>query len=281
MKTQEQETTINNRFYDELGERWYNDDRHIVALLRAESRIKLDYVKRILREKAVGPSAKILDIACGAGFISNDLARTGWQVSGVDLSESSLAVAAQHAPHPSNPDYRPANAYDLPFPDESFDVVMLLDFLEHVDEPNRALSEAKRVMKPHGILLFYTFNRTQMSRFLAIRAVELIARDCPKNFHVWRLFIKPRELDSMLQTLGLQIGPLEGVRPQFLSAAFWSSLLKRSVHKEFVFQYTRDLRLGYLGYALQDLTNSPNLYPKRNDAKKSPSYFHQGNKIRN
>lgn len=281
MKTQEQEITINNRFYDELGERWYNDDKHIVALLRAESRIKLDYVKRILHEKGIDPSARILDIACGAGFISNELARSGWQVSGVDLSESSINVAARHAPHHSNPDYRPANAYDLPFPDQSFDVVMLLDFLEHVDEPLRALTEAKRVLKPHGILFFYTFNRTQMSRFLAIRAVEMIARDCPKNFHVWRLFIKPRELDAMLRSLGLQIGPLEGVRPQFLSRAFWSSLIKRSVHREFVFQYTRDLRLGYLGFALQDLTNSPNLYPKRNDFRRSSPYFHPGNRTKN
>lgn len=76
---------INNLFYDDLGERWYNDDEHIIALLRAESKIKIDYVKRVLAEQKVKAGSRILDIGCGAGFISNDLASHGWAVSGTDL----------------------------------------------------------------------------------------------------------------------------------------------------------------------------------------------------
>lgn len=243
---------INNQFYDDLGERWYSDDEHIIALLRAEARIKVDYVKRILREQKVKPGSTVLDIACGAGFLSNELARDGWRVSGIDLSANSIEVAARHAATQPKPDYRQGDAYRLPYPDSSFDVALMMDFLEHVDDPKRAVEEAKRVLKPDGLLIFYTFNRTQIARLLAIHAVEFIARDCPKNFHVWRLFIKPQELKTMLQSLGLRSGPFEGLRPRFLTKAFWSTLMRRRVHRDFRFQYCRSLNMGYLGFAVSE-----------------------------
>src|SRR4051812_7612898 len=86
-------SVINNAFYDELGDRWYEDDTHAIAILRAESRLKLDYVRGVLAAHGVAPPARVLDVACGAGFLSVPLARDGFRVKGVDLSAGSLAAA--------------------------------------------------------------------------------------------------------------------------------------------------------------------------------------------
>jgi len=246
-----QEPAVNNQFYDELGERWYNDDEHIIALLRAESRLKLDYVQSILRKNRFAPHSQLLDIGCGAGFLSNELANLGYELTGVDQSAGSLEVARRHAPQGIDVVYTKADAYQLPFPDGSFEAVLLMDFLEHVDEPGRAIAEAARVLRPQGLMIFYTFNRTLLSRFLAIDAVELIARDCPKHFHVWHLFIKPEELKEMSARVGLSVMEFQGLRPRFFQWPFWSSLLRRRVHPGFSFQYTDSLSLGYMGYALK------------------------------
>lgn len=242
---------MNNQFYDELGERWYNDDEHIIALLRAESRLKLDYVRSTLKAHQLGAGTRILDIGCGAGFLSNGLAADGYTVTGVDQSAGSLTVAQRHVPQEGSVLYKPADAYALPFADGSFDAVLMMDFLEHVDEPARAIAEAARVLRPQGILIFYTFNRTLVARFFAIHAVELIARDCPKNFHVWHLFIKPQELKEMAARAALSVIAFQGLRPRVLQWPFWSSLLKRRVHPEFSFQFTSTLKLGYMGYAIK------------------------------
>lgn len=244
---------VNNQFYDELGERWYNDDEHIIALLRAESELKLDYVKKVLRINELGPGSHILDIGCGAGFLSNQLGASQFQVMGVDQSAGSLEVARRHAPQASSVDYRTADAYHLPFPDGSFDAVLLMDFLEHVNDPERAIMEASRVLQPNGLIIFYTFNRTLLAKFLAIDAVGLMARDCPKHFHVWHLFIKPEELEAMAAKAHLSVAEFQGLRPRFLQWPFWSSLIKRRVHPRFAFQFTDNLSLGYLGYAIKTL----------------------------
>jgi 2-polyprenyl-6-hydroxyphenyl methylase/3-demethylubiquinone-9 3-methyltransferase len=242
---------VNNRFYDELGERWYNDDEHIIALLRAESHLKLEYVRTILRSHQLGAGARVLDIGCGAGFLSNELAVDGYDVTGVDQSAGSLLVAERHAPRTASVRYQTADAYRLPHPDASFEAVLMMDFLEHVDEPARAIAEASRVLRPQGLLIFYTFNRTLRAKFLAIEAVGFIARDCPKHFHVWHLFIKPEELRTMAAQAGLSVMGFQGLRPRFFQWPFWSSLLKRRVHPGFGFQFTPSLKLGYMGFALK------------------------------
>ncbi len=249
---------VNNAFYDDLGERWYQDDGHIIALLRAEAKLKLTYLRGIFEETQLSIGSSILDIGCGAGFISNELARDGFQLYGLDQSGGSLAVAARHAPPTTRISYTVGEAYHLPYASESFDSVLLLDILEHVDDPARMLAEASRVLKPKGLLFFHTFNRTLLSRFFAIEAVSFVARDSPKNFHVWNLFIKPEELKEMLQPLGLRVKSMRGIKPVLSHWPLWSSILKRQVHKDFAFSFTSSLSLGYIGYA-QKFAATPDL----------------------
>lgn len=233
---------IDNAFYDELGERWYEDSAHPIALLRAESTIKLDFVRQSLLAQPKKPT-KLLDIGCGAGLLSIPLAGDGYEVKGIDLSENSIATARARG---SNAKFAVGSAYELPEADGSYDAVLMMDFLEHVEEPERAISEARRVLRPGGILLTQTFNRTWRARLLAIHAVRLLARGCPPHFHVYDLFIKPQELVGMAADQGLHVEEMKGLRPEFFSKAFWWSVTRRRLHPNFSFRYTRSLGVGYL-----------------------------------
>jgi 2-polyprenyl-6-hydroxyphenyl methylase / 3-demethylubiquinone-9 3-methyltransferase len=239
---------INNEFYDELGERWYADDQHPVALLRAEAKVKVDYILHCLRYEGIAADASILDIGCGAGFIANPLAENGYVVTGADISSSSLDTAGEHADPAWNLTYKVLDAYDLGGLDDRFDVVLLLDVLEHLEYPNLAIREAARVLKPGGLMFFHTFNRGWLSYVFAVKILELLPVDAPKNIHVYPLLIKPGELKSMCTESDLKVQEMVGIRPDFFSTALVKSLWSRKLHPDFKFKLIRSTRLGYLGY---------------------------------
>jgi 2-polyprenyl-6-hydroxyphenyl methylase/3-demethylubiquinone-9 3-methyltransferase len=243
---------INNAFYDELGERWYEDDAHPVALLRAETRERLAYAETVL-ERTLGPGpARILDLGCGGGLMAIPLAGGRRAVKGVDLSEGSLAVARSRAPVGLNVEFERGDIYRLDEPSGAYDAVLMMDVLEHLERPGAALKEAARVLRPEGVLIFHTFNRTWCSYLLAVKAIELLARDAPRNMHLYRMFIRPAELERMCADAKLQIRETCGIRPRFLSKAFWWTLLRRRVHADFAFTRARSVLVGYLGYAVKD-----------------------------
>lgn len=232
---------VNNSFYNELGSRWYQDDSHAIALLKAESKQKLKYVREFLPK-----DSKILDVGCGAGFIANPLSRDGHTVKGIDLSENSLLVAKKYSSG-SLAQFEAQNAYSLKEKDASFDIVLLLDVLEHVENPKQVISEANRVLKPGGLLFFHTFNRTPLSRYLAIKGIGFVTRDCPEHVHVYHLFLKPDELCELGAAFGLTISDMRGIRPRIFHTPFFWSLLHRRVHPRFEFVFTHSLSVGYLG----------------------------------
>ncbi|UPT75115.1 MAG: bifunctional 2-polyprenyl-6-hydroxyphenol methylase/3-demethylubiquinol 3-O-methyltransferase UbiG [Elusimicrobiota bacterium] len=235
---------VDNEFYDELGERWHEGDGHAIALLRAETPTRLAYIREALRTEGIGPGASVLDVGCGGGLISNPLAAAGFRVKGVDLSPRSLEAARSRAPQGAL--YAPGNALSLDEPDGAYDAVLLMDILEHVDEPARAVAEAARVLKPGGALFFHTFNRTPEAWLLAVKGIGFVSHEGPANVHAYGMFIKPRELEAAGAANGLALKDLTGIRP-VLGAPFALSLLRRRVHPEFAFTLTPSTRVGYLG----------------------------------
>ncbi len=239
---------INNAIYDELGDRWYTATDDPVALLRAESRLRTSWVVSELQAHFGDRSLAILDVACGGGFLANPLAQAGHAVTGIDLSTDSLDVARRHDSSRSVT-YLSMDARRLTFPDGQFDVVCMMDFLEHLSERDEVIQEAARVLKPGGWLYFHTFNRTPLSWLIAIKGVEWSVKNTPANMHVYELFLKPSELRDICARHGLEIEVMRGVRPRVLKWAFLGMLFTGRVSDRFQFVFTRSHRIGYCGRA--------------------------------
>lgn len=234
---------INNEFYDQLKQGWYTADDHPIALLRAENRVRIPWI-----QKQIPPRSHVLDLGCGAGFLCNALALDGHNVSGVDLSETSLATARLHDTTQSV-QYLCNHVYSLPFSNNSFDVVCAMDILEHIEEPQLLLAEASRVLKKGGLFFFHTFNRNLWSYLLVIKGVEWCVRNTPKNMHVYPLFIKPAELEEMCLQYDLLIHEIQGFQPVLFSRSFWKLLRTGKIPSDFTFCFSKNLKTGYCGLA--------------------------------
>jgi 2-polyprenyl-6-hydroxyphenyl methylase/3-demethylubiquinone-9 3-methyltransferase len=233
---------IDNSVYETYGDRWYTADDDPVALLRAENKIKTPWILKRLKSKS-----KVLDVGCGAGFLTNELAQAGHLVTGVDLSGDSLEVARRYD-QTKAVEYKIADAYALPFADATFDVVCALDFLEHVEDPARAIQEFSRVLKPGGQFFFHTFNRSPLSWLVIIKFVEWLIPKTPKHMHVLHLFIKPSELREYAIRAGMQVREMTGLKPVISSIPF-RRILSGTVPPEMRFELTKSLALSYMGVA--------------------------------
>lgn len=239
---------INNDYYHGLGQKWYGAQDDPIALLRAESKVRNQWVYETLM--ATTPTANVLDVGCGGGFLSNFLAAKGLTVTGLDLSKESLDVAHLYD-HSQCAKYVYGDAYLLPFKDHSFQAVTCMDFLEHVSKPELVLKEISRVLKPGGSFFFHTFNRNWLAWLLVIKGVEWFVKNTPKDLHILEMFIKPSELKTMMEPLGLHVKDLRGLRPQ-LNSSFFRMLVKKEVDENFKFTWTRSTLMSYTGWAQKD-----------------------------
>ena len=238
---------VNNAVYSELGARWYDAKDDPVALLRAEARHRNPWVAEQIASVFGARACSVLDLGCGAGFLANFLAERGHHVVGVDESDESLAEAQRHD-RTRSVDYQHGDALAVPYVDDTFEVVCAMDFLEHVEEPERAIAEAARVLAPGGLFFFHTFNRNWLSWLVVIKGVEWFVRNTPEDMHLLRLFLKPEEVAAMCREHGLEPIQILGSRPRF-NLPLWKMLVTGRVSDDFEFMFTPSTRLGYTGYA--------------------------------
>ena len=241
---------VNNDIYHHLGERWYTAKDDPVALLRAESRARNPWVISEIRTAFPTGKVRVLDIGCGAGFLTNELARQGIDVVGFDASAESLGVARLHDAT-ARAQYQQGDANHLPFANESFEVVCAMDFLEHVEQPPQIIAAAARVLKPGGMFFFHTFNRNWGAWLFGIKGVEWFVQNTPRDLHLYRLFIKPAELAKYCAQAGMRMTSLQGLAPVIAKRAFWKMVATGIVDDDFQFEFTRSPWLGYIGYAVK------------------------------
>lgn len=239
---------INNSFYDSYGVRWYTAFDDPIALLRAENKVKFPWIIQHLNTH-LSTEASVLDVGCGGGFLSNDLARAGLRVTGVDLSKESLKVA-EAFDETHSVKYEVADAFHLPYPDGSFDAVTAMDFLEHVEDPGLVIKEFSRVLKPGGLFFFHTFNRSPLTWLVVIKLVEWFVKNTPKNMHVLHLFIKPQELERYCLDSGMKVLAMTGLRP-VISFIDLRMLFTKIVPERMCFKLTGSKMISYLGVAMK------------------------------
>lgn len=155
---------------------------------------------------------RLVDIGCGGGLLSEPLARMGADVVGIDAAERNVKTAATHAMETGTPvDYRHTTAEALVAAGEKFDAVLSLEVVEHVADVPLFLDSLAALMKPEGLLVMATLNRTPKSYLMAIIGAEYVLRWLPRGTHDWRKFLKPSELAAGLRATGLTVREVMGL----------------------------------------------------------------------
>lgn len=191
----------------------------------------------------------ILDVGCGGGLVCEPLARLGANVTGIDADPVAIEVAQDHAEisglnisylnestesllSPRKRGSSPAKAPRLRGGDNiQYDVVLALEIIEHVDNPAEFVQSIAKLLKPGGLAVFSTLNRTPKSFALGIVAAEHVMRLVPRGTHDWKKFVRPSELAKWLR--GTALSPVDA-----------SGLVMRPLSGEFEISKT-DLAVNY------------------------------------
>lgn len=154
----------------------------------------------------------ILDIGCGGGLVAEPLARLGATVTGLDPSKETIGAAMSHAASQGlDIEYRACRAEDLGAEGRTFDGVVCLEVVEHVPDVGAFTRLCADLVRPGGMLVLSTINRTAKSFALAIVGAEYILGWLPRGTHQWSRFVKPDELKAHCAASGLDEGDIAGL----------------------------------------------------------------------
>jgi 2-polyprenyl-6-hydroxyphenyl methylase/3-demethylubiquinone-9 3-methyltransferase len=164
----------------------------------------------------------LCDVGCGGGLIAEPMARLGFSVTAVDADDDAIAVAREHAASSGLAiDYRSETAESLAGERRQFDVVLALELVEHVADPDTLLAACAALVRPGGAFIGATLNRTPQAYALAIVGAEYVMRWLPRGTHDWRRFLRPSEFVLGLRRVGLNPIALKGLRYR-LSTGDWA-----------------------------------------------------------
>lgn len=213
--------------FDELGEKWWDESGPMRPLHKLNP-VRLSYIRRMVREHFGLPDTirclqklKIADIGCGGGLVAEPLCRMGATVTGVDAGKENIRVAKQHAQeHGLSIEYLATTVEQVAASGKKFDVVTALEIVEHVADVPVFMEALCKIVKPGGLLVMSTLNRTPKSYLLGIVAAEHILRWLPPGTHDWKKFLKPSELAKHLRAGGLEVTDVRGLIYNPLSREF-------------------------------------------------------------
>jgi 2-polyprenyl-6-hydroxyphenyl methylase / 3-demethylubiquinone-9 3-methyltransferase len=197
--------------FERLASTWWKPDGPMRAL-HAMNPARLSWIRdeavahygRDPRETRILAGLSALDVGCGGGLLSEPLARLGASVTGIDPAAENIGVAKRHAEAAGLAiDYRAETLEDMAAERSTFDLVFAMEVIEHVADVPSFLDSCARVLRPGGLLLMSTLNRTLRSFALAIVGAEYVLRWLPRGTHQWDKFLKPDELADEMEQAGL------------------------------------------------------------------------------
>lgn len=212
------------RKFDEVAASWWNKTGEFKPLHEINP-LRMGY---IMQHTGGLAGKKVLDIGCGGGILSEALARTGADVTGIDMAASPLEVGRAHAEAEGvNVNYQQSTAEDFAAEHAGeFDVVTCLEMLEHVPDPASVVASAAKLTNPDGHLFFSTLNRNPKSYMMAVVGAEYILNLVPRGTHDYQKFITPAELTHYAREVGLSVNDMTGLHynPLFRSYSLGSNV---------------------------------------------------------
>jgi 2-polyprenyl-6-hydroxyphenyl methylase/3-demethylubiquinone-9 3-methyltransferase len=202
-----------------LAADWW-DPRGRMGMLHKLNPVRLQFIKdAACRQFGRDPKRldnlkglRILDIGCGAGILSEPLARLGAEVVGADPAVPNIEAARIHAAEAGLViDYRATTAEALADAGEGFDVVLAMEVVEHVADLALFVERCAEMVKPRGLLIGATLNRTLKSFALAIVGAEYVLGWLPRGTHRWDKFVTPDEFEAALERRRLRVIAQTGV----------------------------------------------------------------------
>jgi len=199
--------------FSAIAAEWW-DPRGKMAMLHRFNPVRLAFIKetacrqfgRNVKARDALSGLRILDIGCGAGILSEPLARLGAQVVGADPSAANIAAAKLHAEQVGlSIDYRATTVAALADDGERFDLVLAMEVVEHVADMGLFVRRCAEMVQPGGIMAVATINRTLKSFALAIVGAEYVLHWLPRGTHRWEKFVTPDELAAALEVCGLAV----------------------------------------------------------------------------
>ena len=215
-------TTINKeeiQKFSRLADEWWDVDGKFKPL-HMFNPIRIEYITENIKKhfkikKNIANFLKgldILDIGCGGGLISEPMARLGANVTGIDASEKNVKIAKLHSEKSGLKinyiNSSPEKLNDL----EKFDIILNLEIIEHVDNVNLYVKSCNKLLKKNGLMFTATLNRSFLSYIKAIIGAEYILRWLPIGTHDWNKFIKPEELEKLLNTEKFSTVDIKGLK---------------------------------------------------------------------
>jgi 2-polyprenyl-6-hydroxyphenyl methylase / 3-demethylubiquinone-9 3-methyltransferase len=194
--------------FEKLAARWWDPDGESRPLHDLNP-VRSAYVAG----RANLRGAKVVDVGCGGGLLSEALARAGANVTAIDLGAKLIEIAKLHL-FESNlqVDYRVQSSEELAAAEaESFDVVCCMEMIEHVPDPFVLIRDLAAMLKPGGQLFLSTLNRTPAAFGAAILGAEYVMRLLPRGTHHYAQFLKPSEVSGMLRRVGLELEDISGL----------------------------------------------------------------------
>ncbi|NBC34297.1 MAG: bifunctional 2-polyprenyl-6-hydroxyphenol methylase/3-demethylubiquinol 3-O-methyltransferase UbiG [Alphaproteobacteria bacterium] len=205
--------------FDRLAEAWWDPEGKFRQLHKMNP-VRIGYIRERVAahfgraDGGTTPLAglSLVDVGCGGGLLTEPMARLGAATTGLDPSSEAIAVAARHAELLGlDIAYRNETAERVAATGESFDVVLSLETVEHVSNPDSFLQALAHLVRPGGLVILSTLNRNARSFTLGIVAAEYVLGWVARGTHDWRKFLKPHELARGLRRTGLTITDVTGL----------------------------------------------------------------------